>query len=141
MEFSWTFFSRTLFFSHFWWNEKENIFDIFSKSLKENCGLMENGIVSNDCYECYWRVQEDGFYFGPPLSPVQAFAKLHDWKFTNPLFWGYCLSCSRNWIFFCKFTDFITHLRYMQLKCKYPRMKCQPSDIFDWSCGLSKAKL
>ncbi|KAM3247619.1 hypothetical protein P3L10_009386 [Capsicum annuum] len=59
-------FGGTLFFCHFYWNNKDLIFDVFNNHISNHCGGMD-GDIGRDAglFECHWRVQNDGFYFAP----------------------------------------------------------------------------
>ncbi|TMW81236.1 hypothetical protein EJD97_010970 [Solanum chilense] len=65
-------FETNLYFSHFWWGKKQNVFDVFNRNLKDYCGNPEAKLRT-----CYWKVQEDGFYLG---SNIDITEKLHDWQ-------------------------------------------------------------
>ena len=58
-EFQWTFHENfiwsTLFFCHFYWRMKDTRFDVFNKTVREQCDGGDS--------ICYWLVKEDGFYF------------------------------------------------------------------------------
>ncbi|KAK4730596.1 hypothetical protein R3W88_023584 [Solanum pinnatisectum] len=72
------FLGGTLFFCHFWWNGKNIIFDVFDNKIDIYCGEVE--LLSNDRnHECFWKVQEDGFYFAPHRNPPSIYEKKHDW--------------------------------------------------------------
>ncbi|KAM3236222.1 hypothetical protein T459_15220 [Capsicum annuum] len=58
----------TLYFCHFWWDKKQNVFDVFNKGLVSIC--------SRD-HTCYWKVKNEGFYAGPNLDSLQL---MHEWK-------------------------------------------------------------
>lgn len=62
----------TLFFCHFWWGEKENSFDVFSKGLMKH--ICSN--VRDKIHSCFWKIQEDGFFAGPRLDKVKF---MHLW--------------------------------------------------------------
>lgn len=68
------FVGETLFFCHFWWNSKQKIFDVYNHDIADSCGD-----VSRNRYECYWRVQMDGFYLGAHRDPVAAYWKKYVW--------------------------------------------------------------
>ncbi|KAK4730594.1 hypothetical protein R3W88_023582 [Solanum pinnatisectum] len=67
-------FGGTLFFCHFWWNSKTIVFDVYNNHVSKNCGVKD--IVTD---ECYWRVQEDGFYFNGHRDPIDRYVKKYDW--------------------------------------------------------------
>ncbi|WMV44317.1 hypothetical protein MTR67_037702 [Solanum verrucosum] len=71
-------FGGTLFFCHFWWNSKNIVFDVYnnhvSKSSEKDCGRL-----NPDLMECYWKVQEDGFYFGAHRYPPPEYWKKESW--------------------------------------------------------------
>ncbi|XP_009769560.1 S-protein homolog 5-like [Nicotiana tabacum] len=62
----------TLFFCHFYWNGKDKAFDVFNDFISDQCGSL-GALVS----ECFWKVQEDGFYFGPHQDAT--FEKKYSW--------------------------------------------------------------
>lgn len=51
-------FFRTLYFCHFWWGSKDQMFDVFNGSIVNSCERHEL-----DYNTCYWLVRPDGFYF------------------------------------------------------------------------------
>uniref|UniRef100_A0A1U7VD36 S-protein homolog n=1 Tax=Nicotiana sylvestris TaxID=4096 RepID=A0A1U7VD36_NICSY len=55
----------TLYFCHFWWENKDKSFEVFNNHIAEK----DCGNVNGDLDECYWRVQADGFYFGAHRYP------------------------------------------------------------------------
>ncbi|KAM3345045.1 hypothetical protein P3S68_024754 [Capsicum galapagoense] len=67
-------FKHTLFFCHFWWGKNESAFDVYTEKIDDSC---------SDDYQttliryCYWKVQGDGFYFGPSLDQMN---KMRDWN-------------------------------------------------------------
>lgn len=71
------FFGGTLFFCHFWWNGKDTAFVVYNDDIHTYCGLVSP--PSEHDYECYWKVQEDGFYFGEYRNPPPIYEKKHDW--------------------------------------------------------------
>ncbi|XP_009766249.1 S-protein homolog 2-like [Nicotiana sylvestris] len=78
-EFSFSFneklFGVTLYFCHFWWNGKDIPFDVFNSKIAGQCG-----VIDPDTLECYWKVQEDGFYFGARRNPPPNYERKHDWN-------------------------------------------------------------
>ncbi|KAI5683936.1 hypothetical protein M9H77_05164 [Catharanthus roseus] len=67
--------TRTLFFCHFWWNNKEAVFDVFKDN--ESCRILcQTSIPGEDRQTCYWSVKEDGFY----LSFLDAFLYRQNWS-------------------------------------------------------------
>ncbi|OIT01151.1 hypothetical protein A4A49_51299 [Nicotiana attenuata] len=70
-------FGGTLFFCHFWWNGKDTKFDVYNDKIATFCGLVDPSSELN--YECFWKVQEDGFYFAPHRNPPPVYEKKHDW--------------------------------------------------------------
>ncbi|CAN4093052.1 unnamed protein product [Withania somnifera] len=64
--FRWRFFGGTLYFCHFYWNNKDLVFDVINNGVAKHCGGMD-GDIGRDAgvFECHWKVQEDGFYFAP----------------------------------------------------------------------------
>lgn len=51
------FISNTLFFCHFYWGSKSQVFDVFNQKFLHEC----LPATSRD-YSCYWLVKPDGFY-------------------------------------------------------------------------------
>lgn len=66
------FFGGTLYFCHFYWNGKDKVFDVFNDDVSSSCGSL-GAFLS----ECYWKVQEDGFYFGGRQDA--QFEKRYSW--------------------------------------------------------------
>ncbi|KAK4730592.1 hypothetical protein R3W88_023580 [Solanum pinnatisectum] len=65
----------TLYFCHFWWEQKDKSIDVFNNHIAEkDCGR-----VNPDLMECYWKVQEDGFYFGAHRYPPPEYWKKESW--------------------------------------------------------------
>lgn len=61
----------TLFFCHFYWQNKDLSFDVFNaKHHFPDCHR------ADDVHLCYWLAKEDGFYF----SYYKADANSTDWK-------------------------------------------------------------
>lgn len=78
-EFTWSFHvnfpSTTLYFAHFWWNQKQKSFDVFEIGLgMDYCGY--NIIALN---RCYWYVKEDGFYIQNNRRSGHPLKKMYDW--------------------------------------------------------------
>lgn len=79
---SWNFYQNMFktprFFCHFWWNAKQQTFDVFNKSLA--AGDCQCGIGGN---VCSWIVKSDGFYFSPNrvsiVGPIGTIEKRFDW--------------------------------------------------------------
>ncbi|PHT75415.1 hypothetical protein T459_18937 [Capsicum annuum] len=71
---------ETLFFCHFYWNSKDKSFDVFNDTMADKCGL-ERKYGLNFYYGCYWKVQEDGFYFDSQLlpTPEAQYEKFYEW--------------------------------------------------------------
>ncbi|XP_060178238.1 S-protein homolog 5-like [Lycium barbarum] len=65
-------FGGTLYFCHFWWNGKDKVFDVFNDNISGRCGS-RGAFLS----ECFWKVQEDGFYFGPRQDG--PFERKYEW--------------------------------------------------------------
>ncbi|KAK4345576.1 hypothetical protein RND71_035752 [Anisodus tanguticus] len=65
-------FGGKLYFCHFWWNGKDKIFDVYNGDISGRCGSL-GAFLS----ECFWKVQEDGFYFGPHQDG--PFDKKYEW--------------------------------------------------------------
>ncbi|KAK6778088.1 hypothetical protein RDI58_024806 [Solanum bulbocastanum] len=80
-DFTWTFcgqfFNRTLYFCHFWWDSKENTFDVFNDP--ESC--IHEGPMIHNTYTCVWIVKPEGFYLGYYDNDGSLVADLtHDWN-------------------------------------------------------------
>ncbi|KAI5655991.1 hypothetical protein M9H77_24784 [Catharanthus roseus] len=63
-DFNWSFRvnirGTTLFFCHFWWQNKDKAFEVFN-----------NYIATKTCRtNCYWLVREDGFYFTDDIDKI-----------------------------------------------------------------------
>ncbi|KAH7834970.1 hypothetical protein Vadar_021519 [Vaccinium darrowii] len=75
-EFKWKFipniFRSTLFFCHFYWNSKQQIFDVYNKDIDPDC---DNSKVSFD-FQCYWEARPDGFYLS---NDNQTWKKRNNW--------------------------------------------------------------
>ena len=73
-EFNWKFtpniFGRTLFFCHFYWDDKDKSFDVFNYKLSPLCS---GGLHS----DCYWVVKPDGFYLSDNKSSLGS--KVNYW--------------------------------------------------------------
>ncbi|KAK9684360.1 hypothetical protein RND81_10G204800 [Saponaria officinalis] len=74
--FSWglkvNFWETTLYFCHFYWENKDISFDVFNTEVEgRKCKLSR---------QCYWFVKADGFYFRCD-SPDESnyWVKQHDW--------------------------------------------------------------
>ncbi|XP_060180869.1 S-protein homolog 5-like [Lycium barbarum] len=63
-DFDWEFCANpsTLFFCHFWWGEKNQVFDVFNDL--HYCVHDGKGYVPEFTTKCHWKVQADGFYLG-----------------------------------------------------------------------------
>ncbi|KAF3623594.1 putative proline-rich receptor-like protein kinase PERK4-like, partial [Capsicum annuum] len=63
-DFTWSFcmqvFRKTLFFCHFWWGSKNQIFDVFNN--QHHC--VDMGTVPIGTKKCVWIVKSDGIYLG-----------------------------------------------------------------------------
>lgn len=55
------FWGTTRFFCHFWWQNKQNGFDVFYDGWSEFCDDPYGSI--HDLNTCYWEIRADGFYF------------------------------------------------------------------------------
>lgn len=58
--FHWPAFGSTRFYCHFYWGSKQLFFDLINEHISNDCGRTD--IFKNE-YECFWKVQDDGFYF------------------------------------------------------------------------------
>lgn len=72
-QFTLNLFETNLYFSHFWWGKKENVFDVFNRHLKDYCADPHESKIRT----CYWKVQKDGFYLGSNADVVE---KMHGWQ-------------------------------------------------------------
>lgn len=79
-DFTWRFcanlFGKTLFFCHFWWQSKEQMFDVFNKEMakKCSCGYQMGNL-------CYWNIRADGFYFSKDYKPFpEGYVKEYEWR-------------------------------------------------------------
>lgn len=54
------FFNRSLYFCHFWWDSKDQAFEVFNDP--DTC--IHDGPLIQTTYKCVWVVQSDGFYLG-----------------------------------------------------------------------------
>ncbi|KAI5683933.1 hypothetical protein M9H77_05161 [Catharanthus roseus] len=52
---------RTLFFCHFWWNNKQAVFYVFKDNVSFRI-LCQTSIPGEARQTCHWAVKEDGFY-------------------------------------------------------------------------------
>ncbi|MFS8004764.1 putative plant self-incompatibility S1 [Helianthus anomalus] len=77
LEYQWKFCETisgsTLFFCHFWWQNKEQIFDVFNISMAQWCFV--DHLEGNTCN---WEIKDDGFYFFEPHNYV--WLKQYSWK-------------------------------------------------------------
>ena len=63
----------TLYFCHFWWNNREAVFDVYNLTyIKPKC---HNHIPGQGKNTCYWIVRDDGFY----LRDEFTFDRLNIW--------------------------------------------------------------
>ncbi|KAI5660607.1 hypothetical protein M9H77_19930 [Catharanthus roseus] len=75
-EFQWHFFDNlfTLFFCHFWWDNKQAVFDVFNRSFGPfKC---YNHIPGQGEQTCTWHVRADGFY----MATGYEFIKYNTWQ-------------------------------------------------------------
>ncbi|KAG5588385.1 hypothetical protein H5410_048819 [Solanum commersonii] len=58
-DFHWSFCATpaTLFFCHFWWNEKDLAFDVYNQIT----GCVTDGSVPDYVVNCHWQVKADGY--------------------------------------------------------------------------------
>ncbi|KAI5678532.1 hypothetical protein M9H77_09482 [Catharanthus roseus] len=75
-EFQWHFTQslRTLFFCHFWWDNKQAIFDVFNSSF--GIGSCHNEFPGQGPQTCYWEARADGFY----MASGNKFIKMNIWQ-------------------------------------------------------------
>ncbi|KAI3459597.1 hypothetical protein Pfo_016260 [Paulownia fortunei] len=67
-------FGTTRFYCHFWWNQKQRIFDVF---YAKNAGICETGLTNT----CSWVVKADGFYFSPNRAyKIGSLEKMYTWQ-------------------------------------------------------------
>ncbi|XP_059317868.1 S-protein homolog 5-like [Lycium ferocissimum] len=67
-------FAKTRFYCHYSWGSKKQFFDVFSRDISRGCGR-----INGNNYECFWKVQDDGFYFAGHNSP-ESYSKKFDWN-------------------------------------------------------------
>lgn len=67
-------FKTTRFYCHFLWGSRKQVFDVFNRYQSYECGK-----IKRNNYECFWKVQDDGFYFGGHNSP-ESYSKKYDWN-------------------------------------------------------------
>lgn len=71
--FKWGF--RTLFFCHYWWGDKQAVFDVFNRTLAHKyCNNKLIPGLGGDT--CYWETRLDGFY----LAVWYDMRKLNNWN-------------------------------------------------------------
>lgn len=70
-EFCQNYFQTTLYFCHFYWKSKQQVFDVFNKKLASKCFF---GSIA----ECSWVVKDDGFYYYN--FNTSLLIKTHDWN-------------------------------------------------------------
>ncbi|PHT87239.1 hypothetical protein T459_09345 [Capsicum annuum] len=73
-EFSGNVLDSTRFYCHYWWGSKNQFFDVFNKDISPDCGK-----ISENNYECFWKVLGDGFYFGGHNFPG-SYSKRFAWN-------------------------------------------------------------
>ncbi|KAK4734529.1 hypothetical protein R3W88_008790 [Solanum pinnatisectum] len=66
----------TRFYCHYSWGSKKQFFDVFNSQMYQS---RECGRISGNDYECFWKVQDDGFYFAAHNSP-ESYTKKYDWN-------------------------------------------------------------
>ncbi|TMW80559.1 hypothetical protein EJD97_018354 [Solanum chilense] len=80
-DFHWKFCAAqwTLFFCHFWWGDKDQVFDVFNDI--QYCVHDGSGCVKEYTSECMWKVQDDGFYLGyyDHDADKVIYTKYRDW--------------------------------------------------------------
>lgn len=67
-------FGRTLFFCHFYWGAKDQVFDVFNTHMDIKDCLPSK--VKHRDYSCYWLAKPDGFYIS---NGEKMWKKMHDW--------------------------------------------------------------
>lgn len=75
-EYHWKFrinlFGDTLFFCHFYWQNKDKSFDVFNGNIYfPSCDAVKDGY-----HQCYWLAKDDGFYFCDYMADLKS----HDWE-------------------------------------------------------------
>ncbi|KAK1362647.1 S-protein-like [Heracleum sosnowskyi] len=79
-DFNVQFFLKTMYFCHFWWNQKklDNAFEVFNKSYYYKCSHQDGG---NGVNPCYWLAKPDGFYFATTNGPFPGsdWTLVHTW--------------------------------------------------------------
>ncbi|KAG5582443.1 hypothetical protein H5410_053070 [Solanum commersonii] len=71
-EYMFTSIGVTSYYCFYYWNGESNFFDVINEEISRGCGY-----VGPFLYGCYWKVQEDGFYFGRRQDG--RFYKEHSW--------------------------------------------------------------
>ncbi|KAM7462284.1 hypothetical protein LguiA_030405 [Lonicera macranthoides] len=66
------FFRTTLFFCHFYWENKDKIFNVF----KASTAFPDCSPVHDDPPRCFWLVKDDGFYFSKKMVDPNSL----DWE-------------------------------------------------------------
>lgn len=64
------FFQTTLYFCHFYWKSKQQVFDVFNRTMGYQCFF---GSIA----QCQWVVKSDGFYYYNFNS--SSLIKNYDW--------------------------------------------------------------
>lgn len=68
-------FGFTLFFCHFYWYQKDAVFDVYNLSISPDCK------DKNQLQRCYWLARDDGFYFNNEGTEFpEGWVKKHDWR-------------------------------------------------------------
>lgn len=62
----------TLFFCHFYWNSKQQRFDVFNETMADKC------FAGRGYGECTWIVKPDGFYYSD--FKKASLEKQYDWS-------------------------------------------------------------
>lgn len=79
-EFSWKFCQNTrqttLYFCHFWWQGKQQVFDVFNKTTSSS-GMCVYGKIYGT-HQCKWLAKSDGFYWFKDHDNV--WVKGNDWS-------------------------------------------------------------
>lgn len=72
-EFCDDFFSRTLFFCHWWWGVNSKVFNVFDTDIKLQCNYEK----------CFWVARRDGIYFGGEHDATTGLVKKLVWDATE----------------------------------------------------------
>ncbi|OIS96907.1 hypothetical protein A4A49_60740 [Nicotiana attenuata] len=81
-DFKWEFcaISNTLYFCHFWWGNKNTVFDVFNNL--DHCVADESNFIPRGTQRCIYNVKDDGIYIGfeDPFTGQTIYKKHRDWS-------------------------------------------------------------